>query len=278
MRQKKQSSPLLGCFAAFIVGLGISLNVTAQNLGTTLSDLWWNPAESGWGVTVDHQQNFMFLTFFIYQANGTPYWVTAQLQKVGTGGLATFPQIFTGPVYQTNGPWFGGAFNPAAVTTQTVGTATFTIASSYLFATLQYSINGVNVTKSLQRQTLVNVNYSGTYLGGTAYTLSGCSNPANNGMNVADSGVLTITQAGTSVHIVAQGSAATCTFNGTYSQSGSLGQTGGNFSCSDGTFGSFTLIAMQWTLFGMTAGLSGQSQFCAFNGVLGGITGTHVAP
>jgi hypothetical protein len=144
--------------AAFLIGLVISAHVAAQNLGTIFTDLWWNPAESGWGVTVDHQQNFMFLTFFVYQANGSPYWVTANLQKVGTGGLATLPQVFTGPVYQTNGPYFGGPFNPAAVTQQQVGTATFTASSNYLSATLQYSVNGVNVTKSIQRQTLVNVN------------------------------------------------------------------------------------------------------------------------
>ena len=98
--------------AAFLVSAFIVSNAVAQNLGTFFSDDWWNPDESGWGLVVMHQQDFIFATFFVYRMDGTPYWVTAQLQKVGTSGLATSPQMFTGPVYETHGPWFGGAFDP----------------------------------------------------------------------------------------------------------------------------------------------------------------------
>ena len=44
----------------------------AQNLGTTFTDLWYTPGEDGWGVTIDHQQNVMFLTFFIYRDGQVP--------------------------------------------------------------------------------------------------------------------------------------------------------------------------------------------------------------
>ena len=80
-------------------------------------------------MTVDHQQDVMFLTFFVYRADGSPYWVTATLQKVGFSGLATSPQVFTGDLYETHGPSFGVPFNPAAVTNRKVGTATFTATS-----------------------------------------------------------------------------------------------------------------------------------------------------
>jgi len=54
-----------------------------------------------------HQQDFIFATFFVYRSDGAPYWATEQLRKVGTSGLATFPQVFTGPVYEAHGPSFG---------------------------------------------------------------------------------------------------------------------------------------------------------------------------
>jgi len=59
--------------ASLVVSLSVCGSCLAQSLGTAFSDLWWNPAESGWGVTVDHQQDVMFLTFFIYRSDGSPY-------------------------------------------------------------------------------------------------------------------------------------------------------------------------------------------------------------
>ena len=53
--------------SALTLTICVCANCNAQSLGTAFSDLWWNPAESGWGVTVDHQQDAMFLTFFNIQ-------------------------------------------------------------------------------------------------------------------------------------------------------------------------------------------------------------------
>ncbi len=89
---------------AALAGLLFAGSATAQNLGTTFTDLWYTPGEDGWGVTIDHQQNVMFLTFFIYRADRSPYWVTAVVTKVGTGGLANPPQVFTGSVFENHGP------------------------------------------------------------------------------------------------------------------------------------------------------------------------------
>ena len=251
----------------------ISGAATSQVLGTTYSDLWWNPSESGWGVTVNHQQDVMFLTFFVYRADTSPYWVTATLGRVGFSTLAHPPHVFTGDLYETKGPMFSGAFNPSLVTNRKVGTATFT-GTLINAATLQYSIDGASVTKSLERQTLRLIDFSGIYLGGTDYLLSNCTIASNNNQEVADTGLMTISQSGTSLRITAQGASSTCTFFGTYGQTGSIGSTTGSFSCSDGTNGTFALDGMQWTLFGMSTRLSGRSQFCNFLGILGGI-GVH---
>src|SRR6476661_2986839 len=88
---------------ALLVSLCIAGSCFAQSLGTIFSDLWWNPAESGWGVTVDHQQDVMFLTFFVYRADGSPYWVTSLLTHTSN---SAGPFAFSGDVYETRGPQF----------------------------------------------------------------------------------------------------------------------------------------------------------------------------
>ena len=44
---------------------GRSLNLARA---TNYQDLWWNPAESGWGVNFTHQGDIIFATWFTYDA------------------------------------------------------------------------------------------------------------------------------------------------------------------------------------------------------------------
>jgi len=246
----------------------------AQSLGTTFSDLWWNPAESGWGVTVDHQQDVMFLTFFIYRADGSPYWVAALLTR--TSASDALPFVFSGDVYEYSGPYFGGPFNPSLVNNRKVGTAIFS--TPYVnSATLTYTVDGVTVTKSLQRQTLQNLDFSGVFNGVLNCELSGCANPSQNGQQIAVGGPITIVQSGGEFQMLFQPSSNpnNCGFVGSYSQTGSLGSVTGTFSCSEGTKGSFSITGLQWTIFGMSGAISAQETGdCAFAGLIGG-TGVH---
>lgn len=264
--------------AAICLSLGLSTSATAQNLGTIFSDLWWIPSESGWGVTVDHQQRVMFLTWFIFRADGSPYWVVAALNKVGANGPLAPPLVFTGDLYEVAGPYFGAPdFNQAAVTGKKVGTATFT-ASSFVKATLQYSINGVNVTKNIERQFLQLLDFSGLYLGGVQYQLYNCSISGYNGQIVTEAGTISIDHAGTAFHMSAAANSGSCVFNGTYAQTGSLGEVEGTYSCSDGTVGTFGIAGMQWSLVGMSALMVGKNQICEFAGIAGGITTSRIFP
>ena len=43
------------------------------------TDNWYVPAESGWGVNLTQTDNFIFATFFIYDADKKPTWYTAHL-------------------------------------------------------------------------------------------------------------------------------------------------------------------------------------------------------
>ena len=45
----------------------VTSTVTRAN---NYQDLWWVPAESGWGINISQQGDVMFATWFIYGANG----------------------------------------------------------------------------------------------------------------------------------------------------------------------------------------------------------------
>jgi mono/diheme cytochrome c family protein len=111
------------------------------------SDLWWNPAESGWGFNIiQHGTGVLFCVMFTYTSPGVPMWY------VVPGGTWTSSTTFTGDVYQVTGtaasitPFVGSASSATKV-----GTATllFTAEST---ANLTMNVNGTQVTKAIQRQ------------------------------------------------------------------------------------------------------------------------------
>jgi hypothetical protein len=109
-----------------------------------LQDLWYNPAEPGWGVNITHQGTTLFATLFTYEANGEGVWL------VMSNGTETAAGRFSGELYRTTGPAFNAApWNP--VTTNTVGTMSFSFTNGNA-GTMTYTYNGVSVTKLIQRQ------------------------------------------------------------------------------------------------------------------------------
>ena len=113
---------------------------------TNYQDLWWNPAESGWGVNVTHQGNILFATLFNYASDGSGIWLILSRGEKLTDGS------FTGDLYRTTGPAFNAVpFTPITIANLTkVGTMTFAFQSGNA-GTLTYSIDGVSVSKAIQR-------------------------------------------------------------------------------------------------------------------------------
>ncbi|MGZ5649649.1 MAG: trypsin-like peptidase domain-containing protein [Usitatibacter sp.] len=110
---------------------------------TNYQDLWWNPGESGWGVNISHQGSTLFATLFVYDANRRATWY------VMSQGLRNISGAYSGTLYRTAGP----AFNASPWTTATVtpvGNMSFTFSGGNA-ATLTYTVNGVSVTKQIQR-------------------------------------------------------------------------------------------------------------------------------
>jgi lysyl endopeptidase len=107
-------------------------------------DLWWNPAESGWGVNLTHQEDIVFATLFTYGFDGRGLWL------VMPEGVRSGPRTFSGALFRTTGPRFDASpwspINPVEVGTMTLD---FDHGNA---GTLSYSIDGVSVTKQIQRQ------------------------------------------------------------------------------------------------------------------------------
>jgi hypothetical protein len=110
-----------------------------------VSDHWWNPQESGWGMSImQHPSDRLFAVWFVYNASNQPVWYTLQ-----PGGW-TSAWTYTGPIYKTTGPYYGGPFDPAQVGITQVGTGTLTF-TDYTTGTFAYTVEGVSGSKSITR-------------------------------------------------------------------------------------------------------------------------------
>ena len=116
---------------------------------TNYQDLWWvaSGAESGWGINLTHQGDTIFATWFTYDLDGTPLWLSTTATKTGAGA-------YSGALIRTAGPPFNAApFDPALVTRAVVGTATFSFANGNA-ATFSYTVDNVSQSKHITRQLL----------------------------------------------------------------------------------------------------------------------------
>ncbi len=124
---------------------------TASRAGSdNYSDLWWNPMEAGWGLTLSHQGDLIFALWYTYGSGGRDQWVSGARMELQTDGsfsgelqrpLSGVPLAqIAGPATTFPVPVVGGAsllFNDDS-------TATFT-----------YTLDGVTQSKTIQRFVVV---------------------------------------------------------------------------------------------------------------------------
>jgi hypothetical protein len=222
---------------------------------TNYSDQWWIPEESGWGASVLQQRDVLFVDLFVYDANGSPTWFTAALYL--QAGSPAGHNVFTGDLYRTTGPYFGGPFNSNNVTPTRVGTLTFD-ADSSTTAVMTYTVDGTQVVKNVTRQLWRYENIGGVYVGGMA------DDEVCNGQSTGRSGqhvVMDVNHgADNTVTIALQiieidEPAVTCTITGPYSQSGQLGQiVNGALHCAGGVAtGTINFFEIQRSVSGLLA-------------------------
>jgi hypothetical protein len=254
---------------AIAATLAVCLPAQATTYSTDYTDLWYNPAEAGWGINVIQQYNTIFATLFVYAGDSSPTWfVASDVEPAPAGSLNSF----SGTLYRTTGPAYSaGAFNPGSVVASSVGTITFSFTSENT-ATLQYSVNGATYTKSIQRQTWRSDAIAGNYFGGLTAAGTSCSGVSNGDVLIVGtmSAQQTSTQATFAVQFQNTSGSQQCSFTGAYSQAGSHGSVAGSWSCTTGNSGSFTLSSIQANVNGFTARFHGNDQYCTYDGYFGG--------
>jgi hypothetical protein len=73
------------------------------------TDMWWNPAESGWGAALTQKDSTIFLAWYVYDDSGNPVWYVATCQVDAGGTFAS------GTLFSTTGPPLGTSFDPSQV-------------------------------------------------------------------------------------------------------------------------------------------------------------------
>ncbi len=107
--------------------------------------LWWNPGESGWGMSLTQHGSIAFNALYTYDALGQPVWYVMSSCPISANGC-------TGGLYRVSGgtaptvPWAG------AVTVNPVGSGNLSFSDAER-ATFNFTLNGVSGSKALVRQT-----------------------------------------------------------------------------------------------------------------------------
>jgi murein DD-endopeptidase MepM/ murein hydrolase activator NlpD len=124
----------------------VSFDVTAGGLPRpNFTDLWWNPAESGWGVNLIHQGDVIFATWFTYDTDRGGLWLVMDAARLQPDGS------YTGTIYRTTGvalPQING--QPAQSGAVAVGSGTLRFPTTQQ-ATFSYTVSGVSQQKSMTR-------------------------------------------------------------------------------------------------------------------------------
>lgn len=266
LNETNMTSLLRRFAAALVAAFAICLPASATSFGTDYTDLWFNPAESGWGVNLIQQHGTIFATLFVYGTDNQPHWFVADNLSGGQNN-------FSGTLYQTSGPAFSAAWTgggPAVA----VGSMSVTF-SGVNSGTLTYVVSGQAVSKQIQRQTWRANNLAGVYLGGLTANGTSCGNPNDNGQALVTGRMFVQHGSGNpsmQVNFVTSGGqAASCTFNGTFTPMGRLASITGTFTCTLGSVGTFTMSEVSVTRNGFSAAFNGTDQFCTYNGHFGGV-------
>jgi hypothetical protein len=139
---------------------------------------------------------------------------------------------------------------------------------------LTYTVNGVTVSKAIQRQSFRNDNLAGPYIGGFTGIASNCSDANNNG-SVWAVGEFSVQHGGTSITINLPGNTATCAYTGSYAPVGRLGAISGTYTCAAGnatTSGSFSISELGSTTTGFSGNyLASDNLGCTYRGTFGGV-------
>ena len=114
-------------------------------LETNLTGIWFNPAESGWGLTISQQGNQLFPVMFTYSAAGKPVWFFGSNISRGTDGT------YSGAAFRTT----GNPFNLIAGDSNFLATQAGDFHIEAMDAgriRFRFTLDGISQTRTLESQ------------------------------------------------------------------------------------------------------------------------------
>jgi serine protease len=115
-------------------------------LATNYQDVWWasGGSEAGWGLNLVHQGDVIFATWFTYDGDGAPLWLSMSAVRTGAA-------TFAGTLFRHAGPPYSSLrFDASRVTATQVGHGTLTFADGSA-GTFDSTVNGLAQSKSIAR-------------------------------------------------------------------------------------------------------------------------------
>jgi hypothetical protein len=112
----------------------------------TTQDMWWNPSQNGWGMSLVQHDDTLFGALYIYDRDGKPTWVV-----MPGGTWDSTHTVYSGAVFKPTGTPFY-AYDAQAMR---VGTAVGSISITFQDANnavLDYTIAGVTGRKLVSRE------------------------------------------------------------------------------------------------------------------------------
>jgi len=131
-----------------IVAVAILVASGAAAQAANYTDIWWNPGESGWGVTLTHHNDKVFAAWYLYDVDGRPLWMV-----MTDGQFSNAGRTFSGDLHRASGPSYrNSSFRSADVSMTRVGTARIDFDDDDQNATISFAIDGQAIAKRVKRQ------------------------------------------------------------------------------------------------------------------------------
>ena len=122
-----------------------TFTVGSRAAATNYTDVWWKESESGWGISVVHQGDLVFIAWYTYGSDGRPMWVTGLASRQADGSYSG----------ELNRPQSGVAFNlingPAtSFPVPAVGSFSLQFSNGET-GTINYTLDGISQSKDIKR-------------------------------------------------------------------------------------------------------------------------------
>lgn len=129
------------------IEIGTAPNALGQFVGpaSPYRGLWWNPAESGWGMSITQHGHKIFAVSYTYDSTGQPIWYTLDNCQIGTGRSCTSNINRVNGGVSPDSKW-----NGAGIVESLVGEGTLTFLDDRR-GKFTYTIDNVPGSKDIER-------------------------------------------------------------------------------------------------------------------------------